>query len=78
MPRQEMRQAETLAAVALRGAVRKQLTDLTHIWKLLPGRRQTAQNDELKLFFGYKRLCNWATCHGLCDLGVITARCAKN
>jgi hypothetical protein len=29
------------------------------------------QNYEIKLFFGYKRLCNWATCHGLCDLGVI-------
>jgi hypothetical protein len=27
--------------------------------------------DEIKLFFGYKRLCNGATCHGLCDLGVI-------
>ena len=31
----------------------------------------TAQDYEIKLFFGYKRLCNWATCHGLCDLGVI-------
>jgi hypothetical protein len=38
----------------------------------------TTNNDEIKLFFGYQRLCNWATCHGLCDLAVITDRCAKN
>jgi hypothetical protein len=31
----------------------------------------STQNDESKLFVGYQRLCNWATCHGLCDLGVI-------
>jgi hypothetical protein len=28
----------------------------------------TTQNDDIKLFFGYKRLCNWATCQELCDL----------
>jgi hypothetical protein len=31
----------------------------------------TTHNDEIKLFFSCKRLCNWATCHGLCDLAVI-------
>jgi hypothetical protein len=31
----------------------------------------TTHNDEIKLLFGYKRLCNWATCQGLFDLAVI-------
>jgi hypothetical protein len=31
----------------------------------------TTHNDEIKLFFGYKRLFNWATWRWLCDLGVI-------
>jgi hypothetical protein len=31
----------------------------------------TTHNDEIKLFFGYQRVFDWATCHGLCNLGVI-------